>query len=82
MSSVRWFRLAAAQGLAHAQCHLGSAFYHGDSVSVNKVESVKWYKLAAAQGDAEAQFNLGVIYSEGAENGSPDAITFMKSQCE
>jgi TPR repeat protein len=54
----------------------------GDGVSVDKVESVKWYRLAAAQGDAEAQFNLGVIYSEGAENGSPDAITFMNSQCE
>jgi TPR repeat protein len=44
---VKWFRLAAAQGHADAQCNLGVAYSNGDGVSVDKVESVKWFKLAA-----------------------------------
>ena len=48
-----------------SQFTLGVAYYHGDGVSIDKVEAIKWYRLAANQGDADAQFNLGYAYSNG-----------------
>ena len=51
-----------------SQFTLGVAYYHGDGVSIDKVEAIKWYRLAANQGIAQAQFNqfnLGVSYLKG-----------------
>jgi TPR repeat protein len=44
---VKWFRLAAAQGHAGAQCDLGAAFLNGEGVNLDNVEAVKWFRLAA-----------------------------------
>jgi TPR repeat protein len=62
VESVKWFRLAAEQGLAQAQFNLGNAYSKGEGVSVDKVEGIKWYRLAAEQGVAGAQCNLGVMH--------------------
>jgi TPR repeat protein len=52
--AVRWYRLAAAQGVAVAQCNLGFMFEKGRGVAQDDAEAVRWYRLAAAQGDARA----------------------------
>jgi TPR repeat protein len=54
VEAVKWYRLAAKQGCANAQCNLGGSYSLGEGVSIDKVEAVKWYKLAAAQGDSHA----------------------------
>jgi TPR repeat protein len=61
---VRWYRLAAAQGLASAQFNLGFTYDQGLGVVQNSTEAVRWYRLAAEQENADAQYNLGVLYSD------------------
>ena len=50
--------LAAAQGYALAQFHLGLMFYHGHGVAEDGAEAIRWYRLAAAQGNAVATLEL------------------------
>lgn len=63
--AVRWYRLAADQGYASAQCYLGYCYHKGQGVIPSYSEAVKWYRLAAEQGNATAQFNLGYCYENG-----------------
>lgn len=60
-----WYRKAAEQGLADAQCSLGNFVEVFDQ---DLEEALKWYLKAAKQGLAEAQNNLGSFY------GSPRAM--------
>ena len=57
--------LAAAQGDAAAQYHLGAM--HGDGLHgpKNEAEARRLYGLAAAQGHAGAQYKLGVLLDQG-----------------
>ncbi|MDO8370187.1 MAG: GIY-YIG nuclease family protein [Candidatus Nitrotoga sp.] len=59
--AVKWFRLAAEQGLAKAQFNLGVMYELGQGVTQNYQEAVKWFHLAAQQGNAMAQNSLGTI---------------------
>ncbi len=63
--AVRWYRLAANQGHAEAQLHLGLRHEQGWGVPADSSEAVRWYRLAASQESARAQFNLGVMYRDG-----------------
>ncbi len=63
--AAKWFRLAAKQGHAGAQCSLGIYFQEGTGELQDAKEAVKWFRLAASQGHAQAQFNLGHILSRG-----------------
>ena len=65
MKAVRWYRLAAEQGNAEAQYHLGVVYHFGRGVPQDYKEAVKWSKIAAEQGLAEAQYNLGLMYYHG-----------------
>ena len=57
--AVKWYRLAADQGLPDAQNGLGLMYKRGLGVLQDHEEAVKWYQLAADQGYSVAQFNLG-----------------------
>ena len=61
--AVEWYRAAADQELAPAQCNLGLCYQTGRGVAQNQQEAVKWFIRAARQGDKTAQHNLGVHYS-------------------
>ena len=63
--AVRWYRLAAEQGIASAQNNLGVMYGDGLGVPQDAAEAVRWYRLAAEQGDATAQFNIGLRYGDG-----------------
>jgi len=63
--AVKWYRKAAEQGHADAQCNLGLCYDIGAGTVENKPEAVKWYRKAAEQGNAPAQFNLGYCYEHG-----------------
>ena len=56
--AVRWYRLAAEQGIAVAQTSLGLAYEAGRGVARDDEEAVRWYRLAAEQGHARAQERL------------------------
>ena len=63
--ALSWFRKAADQGNAQAQCSLGYMYNTGRGVAQDYAEAVRWYRNAADQGDAIAQYNLGVMYDNG-----------------
>lgn len=63
--AVEWYRIAAEQGYAGAQCNLGIMYYMGRGVPQDYAEAVRWLRKAAEQGDADAQCNLGVMYESG-----------------
>ena len=80
VEAVKWFKLAAMQGVSYAQSNLGNMYYSGEGVEKDDVEAVKWFKLAATQNNANAQYNLGVIYSEGCgvEKDNVEAMKWYK----
>lgn len=63
--AVRWYRMAADQGLAAAQYNLGFMYANGHGVPQNDAEAIRWYRMAAEQGYAKSQYNLGVMYAKG-----------------
>jgi TPR repeat protein len=50
--AVRWFRLAAAQGLAGSQSMLATMYEKGVGVSADAGEAAKWRTLAEKDGAA------------------------------
>ena len=62
INAVYWYRKAAEQGHAGAQCNLGVCYANGQGVNKSMYEAVKWFRKAAEQGNAEAQCNLGECY--------------------
>ena len=71
--AVKWYRKAADQGYAGAQCNLGYCYSKGNGVTQSYTEAVKWYRKAADQGNMYAQSNLGVCYANG--NGVTQSYT-------
>ena len=55
--AVRWYRLAAEQGLAAAQLNLGGSYANGEGVPEDHVLAYMWLNLSAAQGFERAQDN-------------------------
>jgi TPR repeat protein len=63
LQAVKWYRAAAEQEIAPAQCNLGLCYQTGRGVEKNTAEAVKWFLKAARAGDKTAQHNLGVHYA-------------------
>ena len=63
--AMKWYRLAADQGVADAQRVLEDMYRKGDGADQDYTETVTWYRLAAEQGDSFAQASLGVHYYRG-----------------
>lgn len=53
--AIKWYRQAAEQGYAIAQCNLGYCYNYGIGVEKNTTEAVKWYRKAAEQGNEDAR---------------------------
>ena len=64
--AVKWYQLAADQGHADAQKHLGFMHDAGKGVPQDDAKAVEWYRLAAEQGHVKAQNNIGNMYYYGA----------------
>ena len=82
--AVKWYRKAAEQGNAAAQCNLGVMYYNGNGVSQDYAEAVKWYRKAAEQGNAIAQSNLGYMYENGygIEQDKAKAVEWYRKSAE
>jgi TPR repeat protein len=63
VEAVKWFRKAAEQNYADAQCDLGDCYRDGEGVDKDIVEAEKWYSKAAAQGLGLAKQNLQNVES-------------------
>ena len=65
VEAVKWYRLAAEQGLADAQVNLGVMYDNGEGVPEDDAEAARWYRMAAEQGHSQAQLNVGIQYITG-----------------
>ena len=83
-SAVFWFRKAAAQEDAYAQCNLGNCFFYGYGIIENKDSAIFWFRKAAVQGDAYAQFNLGSCFylGDGVVQNSDSAVFWYNKAAE
>jgi TPR repeat protein len=63
--AIKYYQLAADQGLAYAQYNLGRMYANGEGVAKNDAMAFKYYQLAADQGLAYAQYSLGLMYYYG-----------------
>jgi TIR domain/Sel1 repeat len=63
--ALRWYRKAADQGLADAQCNIGHFYSLGVGVEQDYHEAMKWFSKASSQGFAPAQYNIGNHYASG-----------------
>lgn len=64
-NAVVWYKKAAEQGNAEAQCVLGGCFYYQTlGVEKDDKEARKWYEAAATQGNVTAQYMTGRLYAE------------------
>jgi uncharacterized protein len=52
--AIKWYLLAAEQGVVSAQINLGLMYETGRGVPQDYDEAFRWYRRAAAQGDAVA----------------------------
>lgn len=63
--ALRWYRMAAAQGNAEAEYHIGAAYSRGLAGDPDEAAAIKWYKTAAEKGNFDALNTLGDIYLTG-----------------
>ena len=62
---MKWYRMAADQGLSQAQYNLGVMYDNGQGVAQDYSAAMKWSRMAADQGEPGAQYNLGSMYHHG-----------------
>jgi TPR repeat protein len=46
-TTLKWYRLAAEQGILDAQTNLGAMYDNGQGVTKDHKVAVKWFRLAA-----------------------------------
>jgi len=59
--AMKWYRLAAEQGLPIAQSNLGAMFATGRGVSKDDVKAYMWFNVAASNGQPEGVNNRDFI---------------------
>lgn len=82
--AVEWFRKAAEQGHAAAQCDLGTMYWMGHGVKEDHFEAAKWFRKSAEQGFPHAQWHLGKRYEYGAgvEKSLTEAVEWYRKGAE
>jgi len=84
VEAAKWYRKAAEQGNAEAQCALGILYFKEIGVELDKTEAAKWYRKAAEQGHVVAQYALGECYSlgDGVEPDKTEAAKWYRKAAE
>ena len=82
--AMRWYHLAAEQGLPEAKNNIGAMYHNGIGVPKDAAEAARWYKLAADQGLGIAQNNLGLLYQAGlgVEANAEEALRLFKAAAQ
>ena len=78
---MKWFRMAAAQGVARLQYNLGVMYFNGNGVIQDYVRAHMWYNLAASKGYKNGSKNREIV----AKKMTPSKISEaqdMAKECE
>lgn len=63
--SIKWYLMAAKQGVPLVQHDIGVKYFQGQGVEQNYDEAAKWWEMSANAGIADSQFNLGLMHYRG-----------------
>lgn len=83
--ALRWYRKAAALGIARAQAILGTAYLFGRGVPRDPAEAARWYRKSADQGDDRGQVGLASLYMErlgGLPRDEAEAVRLFRASAE
>ncbi len=58
---MKWYTLAAEQGIANAQYNLGLMYFHGQGVLQDNVYVHMWWNIAATSGYETASENRDIV---------------------
>ncbi len=64
-TAVEWYRKAADANDPTAMHKLALAYYNGNGVDQNIVDTVEWFEKAADAGNSDSMLRLGLIYHAG-----------------
>ncbi len=64
-TAMKWYILAAEQGIPVVQHDVGVKYFQGTGVEQDYLEAARWWELSANAGLADSQFNLGLLYYRG-----------------
>jgi len=83
-TALTMWRPLAERGDAEAQFAVGTLYYGGIGVPVDRVESSYWFLRAAEQGYLPAQYNLGNAYKrgEGVRQNDKQAVMWWRKAAE
>ena len=59
--AVKWYRLAAEQGILNAQSNLGNMYANGRGVLQDYKLAPMWWNIAATDGDEDASKNHEIV---------------------
>jgi TPR repeat protein len=62
--AAKWFRKAAEQGQAAAQCVLGFMYNNGQGVIEDYIQAYVWYNISAANGDENGKTQKAMVAEE------------------
>lgn len=65
VEAVKWFTLAAQQGVSEAQFNLGLTYAKGQGVPQDLAQALKYFTQSAQQGFVPAQFKVAQAYASG-----------------
>lgn len=85
VEAATWFKKAAEQGYAVAQCNLGNCYSSGDfGIGQSYSKAAYWYEKAAKQGYAAAQKCFGdcFYYGDGEEQSYSKAVFWYTKSAE
>ena len=82
--AYKWYRKAAEQGHADAQCKLGFVYSSDKCTPQDQAEGTRWYRKAAEQGHADAQVRLGWRYAngQGVAQDEAEAVRWVRNAAE
>jgi len=63
--ALKWYELAAAQGVTAATNNIGLMFEKGKGVTQDYKRAAELYQKAAAGGDMRGEYHLGTLYDRG-----------------